>query len=209
MDVLKYRLGTVGGLVFAPEQPDGTPPPLGGLRMELRVAAHGQCIVLHGVPVAEGFEVDLAELDLPPRLYPASVYYIDQRGRSRPERSISTLKGLLMQVVKTTIGYRGPSGALDLEAVTLATGQAGSNVTYEGDVLTIPRGDKGDQGDRGERGLSGERGLQGDRGAQGVKGDRGEAGVSVEIRAFTDLAAAQAAAVQYPGDIVTYKPAGV
>ncbi|MDN3710991.1 hypothetical protein QWZ10_02630 [Paracoccus cavernae] len=114
-----------------------------------------------------------------------------------------------MQVVKTTIGYRGPSGALDLEAVTLATGQAGSNVTYEGDVLTIPRGDKGDQGDRGERGLSGERGLQGDRGAQGVKGDRGEAGVSVEIRAFTDLAAAQAAAVQYPGDIVTYKPAGV
>ncbi|MFB9225196.1 hypothetical protein [Paracoccus cavernae] len=93
MDVLKYRLGTVGGLVFAPEQPDGTPPPLGGLRMELRVAAHGQCIVLHGVPVAEGFEVDLAELDLPPRLYPASVYYIDQRGAQPPGTFYLNIEG--------------------------------------------------------------------------------------------------------------------
>ncbi|MDN3712183.1 hypothetical protein QWZ10_10970 [Paracoccus cavernae] len=66
-----------------------------------------------------------------------------------------------MEIVKTTIGFRGPSGALDLDAVTLATGPAGSNVTYENDVLTIPRGDKGEQGDRGERGLTGDRGLQG------------------------------------------------
>lgn len=106
-----------------------------------------------------------------------------------------------MEIVKTTIGFRGPSGALDLEAVTLATGPAGSNVTYEGDVLTIPRGDKGEQGDRGEQGLTGERGLQGERGdtgerglqgVQGMKGDKGDAGsagASATITAFTDPAA--------------------
>ncbi|MDN3712116.1 hypothetical protein QWZ10_10495 [Paracoccus cavernae] len=37
---------------------------------------------------------------------------------------------------------------------------------------------------------------------------KGDAGTSVTVRSFTDLAAAQAAAAQYPGDIVTYKPAG-
>lgn len=84
MTTITYRLGAVGGLVFAPEQPDGTPPDLTGLRMELRVAAQGQCIVLHGAPVPEGFEVDLAELALPPRLYPAALYFIGPDG---PEHS--------------------------------------------------------------------------------------------------------------------------
>lgn len=83
-----------------------------------------------------------------------------------------------MEIVKTTIGFRGPSGALDLDAVTLATGEAGSGVTYEGGVLTLPRGDKGEQG------------------------------TSTGVRSFTDLAAAEAAAAQYPGDIITFKPPG-
>lgn len=39
MTTITYRLGTVGQRVFAPEQPDGTLPPLDGLRMEVRVAA--------------------------------------------------------------------------------------------------------------------------------------------------------------------------
>ena len=115
---------------------------------------------------------------------------------------------MLREIVKSTIGFRGPSGALDLDAVTLATGEAGSGVTYEGGVLTLPRGDKGEQGERGEQGLTGNTGLQGDRGPQGLKGDRGDTGTSVVVRSFTDLAAAQAAAAQYPGDIITYKPAG-
>lgn len=84
MTTIPYRLGTVGQLVFAPKQPDGTLPDLTDLRMELRVAAQGQCIVLHGTRVAEGFEVDLSELVLTPRLYPASIYFIGPDG---PEHS--------------------------------------------------------------------------------------------------------------------------
>lgn len=93
MTTITYRLGTVGRLVFAPEQPDGTLPDLTDLRMELRVAAQGQCIVLQGVQVAGGFEVDLAELDLPPRLYPASVYYIDQSGAQPPGTVYLNIEG--------------------------------------------------------------------------------------------------------------------
>lgn len=93
MTTITYRLGTDGRLVFAPEQPDGTLPDLTDLRMELRVAAQGRCIVLHGAQVAEGFEVDLAELDLPQRLYPASVYYIDQRGAQPPGAVYINIEG--------------------------------------------------------------------------------------------------------------------
>ncbi len=39
MTTITYRLGTVGRLVFAPEQPDGSLPDLTDLRLELRVAA--------------------------------------------------------------------------------------------------------------------------------------------------------------------------
>ncbi|TWI29750.1 collagen-like protein [Paracoccus sulfuroxidans] len=140
-----------------------------------------------------------------------------------------------MQIVKTTIGFRGPAGALDMSTVTLATGAPGSDVTYEGGVLSIPRGDdgaqgmpgeKGDPGERGlqglkgdpgERGLSGEKGdpgdpgLQGERGLQGAKGEKGDPGApgtSATVRSYTDFAAAQAAVAQHPNDIITYKPAG-
>lgn len=116
-----------------------------------------------------------------------------------------------MLIVKTTIGFRGPAGALDMSTVTLATGAPGSAVTYEGGVLSIPRGDDGAQGlpggkgDPGERGLQGvkgdpgdqgvagekgdqgDRGLQGERGLQGVKGDPGDPGAngqSVTVVAF-------------------------
>ncbi|TWI29749.1 hypothetical protein [Paracoccus sulfuroxidans] len=93
MTTIKYRLGTVGRLVFAPEQVDGTMPDLTGLSMELRIAAAGQCIVRHGVQVAEGFEVDLSTLDLPPRLYPASFYYIDQDGPQPPGSIFLNIEG--------------------------------------------------------------------------------------------------------------------
>lgn len=82
-----------------------------------------------------------------------------------------------MQIVKTTIGFRGPSGALDLDMVILATGAPGSEVTYDDNILTLPRGDKGDKGDKGD---------DGDKGDPGDKGDRGD---NARITTFADPAA--------------------
>lgn len=46
-------------------------------------------------------------------------------------------------ITEIEISRVGPAGALDMSTVTLATGAPGSDVTYEGGVLSIPRGDTG------------------------------------------------------------------
>lgn len=80
MTTITWRAGSADPLVFQPLQPDGTPAPLDGLAMQLRVQAGAQCIPLDGVPTGTGdqagFDVSLMPLiDLPPRLYVASEYY--------------------------------------------------------------------------------------------------------------------------------------
>ena len=131
-----------------------------------------------------------------------------------------------MQIVRTAIGFRGPAGALDMTTVTLATGAPGSSVTYDGGVLSIPRGDtggqgatgakgdpgeqgipgiqgvQGDQGERGEQGLPGTPGLQGEQGLQGIQGNPGADGASVTVLAFeaADATGYDAAVAAYAGN---------
>ena len=93
MTEITYVLGAVGQLVFAPKQPDGTMPDLTDLRMELRITAQGQCIVLHGTPVPEGFEVDLSELTLTPRQYPGRLYFIGPSGPGEPDHLFLNIEG--------------------------------------------------------------------------------------------------------------------
>ncbi len=77
MASITYRLGTTGTLVIAPEQPDGSKPDTAGMRAELRIPVAGQCLSLPAVDAPEGFEVDLAQLDLPAGIYPdAAIYFI-------------------------------------------------------------------------------------------------------------------------------------
>ena len=80
MTTITWRRGSADPLVFQPVQTDGTPAPLDGLAMQLRVQAGSACIPLDGVATGEGadagFEVSLMSLiDLPPRVYRASEYY--------------------------------------------------------------------------------------------------------------------------------------
>lgn len=75
MTTITHRRGSADTLIFRPEQPDGTMPDLAGAAMQLRLQAGPTCVALDGVPDGDGFAVALAPLDLPPRPYPASVYY--------------------------------------------------------------------------------------------------------------------------------------
>ena len=80
MSTITWRRGSADPLVFQPVQADGTPAPLDGLAMQLRVQAGSVCIPLDGVATGAGadagFEVSLMPLiDLPPRVYRASEYY--------------------------------------------------------------------------------------------------------------------------------------
>lgn len=82
MRTITWRRGSADPLVFQPVQADGTPAPLDGLAMQLRVQAGALCVVLDGVltqtgdPTQDGFDVSLMPLiDLPARVYRASEYY--------------------------------------------------------------------------------------------------------------------------------------
>lgn len=61
---------------------------------------------------------------------------------------------------------------------------------------------------KGDQGPPGPPGSPGSPGAAGDPGPKGDPGTSSTVRHYTDLAAAQAAAITYPNDIITYKPAG-
>lgn len=82
MSTITWRRGSADPLVFQPVQADGTPAPLDGLAMQLRVQAGALCVVLDGVltqtgdPAQDGFDVALGPLaSLPARVYVASEYY--------------------------------------------------------------------------------------------------------------------------------------
>lgn len=83
-----------------------------------------------------------------------------------------------MAIVEIEVSRVGPPGALDMSTVSLATGAPGSSVTYDGGVLSIPRGDDGAQGATGAKGDPGEQGLQ------GIQGNPGADGASVTVLAF-------------------------
>lgn len=83
--------------------------------------------------------------------------------------------------VQTNVGFRGLAGALDLDTVTLATGEPGTPVTFSNGVLTIPQGPvgpastvpgpKGDPGDPGPAGPAST--VPGPPGAAGPAGPPG------------------------------------
>lgn len=73
----------------------------------------------------------------------------------------------MSEIIRTVVGFRGPTGALDLSTLTLATGVPGSDATYAHGVLTIPRGDTGARGPEGPQGPVGPRGPDGPQGPVG------------------------------------------
>ena len=77
MASIMFKPGEAEPLAIQPEQEDGATPDLTGVSVQLRVQSGATCIALDGVLDAEGqlFEVDLNTLDLPPRLYPATIYF--------------------------------------------------------------------------------------------------------------------------------------
>lgn len=75
MTTINLRIGGSEPLVFRPEQPDGTMPDLTGGAMQLRIGAGSTCIIVPGAVTDDGFEVDLNDIALPPRLYRASVWF--------------------------------------------------------------------------------------------------------------------------------------
>ncbi|GLK63358.1 hypothetical protein [Paracoccus kondratievae] len=89
----------------------------------------------------------------------------------------------MADIVVIEVGFRGPSGALDLSQVTLSTGDPGSDVSYDDGVLSIPRGDTGEQGPQGPVGPTGP------VGERGPAGDDGADGQSATITVFADEAA--------------------
>ncbi len=77
MASIMFKPGEAEPLAIQPEQDDGTTPDLTGVSMQLRVGSGATCITLDGVLDADEqlFTVDLNTLDLPPRLYPATIYF--------------------------------------------------------------------------------------------------------------------------------------
>ena len=67
-------------------------------------------------------------------------------------------------------------GIPTFDNIQVATGTEGSNVSWDGTTLTIPKGDTGLQGPQGEIGPQGATGPQGPQGIQGIKGDTGATG---------------------------------
>ena len=106
--------------------------------------------------------------------------------------------------VQTNVGFRGLAGALDLDTVTLATGEPGTPVTFSNGVLTIPQGPvgpastvpgpKGDPGDPGPAGpASTVPGPPGPAGPAGPQGPAGPAGTSWIVTTVSTQAAYDAA----------------
>lgn len=62
------------------------------------------------------------------------------------------------------------AAADEITGMTVATGAEGTEATFVGGVLTVPRGDTGAQG------AAGPQGIQGDTGPAGPQGDEGPAG---------------------------------
>ena len=77
MTVFSFKPGAAAPLAIRPEQDDGTVPDIAGVAMELRIDTGSTCLTLPGVldPEDQLFEIDVNALDLPPRLYPASVCF--------------------------------------------------------------------------------------------------------------------------------------
>lgn len=95
----------------------------------------------------------------------------------------------MADIVVIEVGFRGPSGALDLSQVTLSTGEPGTEVSYDDGVLSIPRGNTGEQGPQGPVGPTGPVGPIGPVGERGPAGDDGADGQSATITVFADEAA--------------------
>lgn len=94
MTTIAFKPGAAEPLALRPNGPDGLPAPLPGTALELRIQAGTACITLPGVLIADAHEVDLNALDLPPRLYRASIYYDEGAGmRWRSDLYLNILGG--------------------------------------------------------------------------------------------------------------------
>lgn len=83
MPTYDVRIGASYPLVFQLEDEAGAPVPLTGTALELRISTGTACIVLPGVIVGDRFQVSTDSLDLPPRLYPAAIYFDQGEGLMR------------------------------------------------------------------------------------------------------------------------------
>ncbi len=95
MHEIDYRLGESGTLGFPIDQPDGTPMPLGGLGLRMRVNADGTLVTLAGYstsgellidgrelthPSMMAFDIGPADLEIGPGRYPAVLEVNDGSG---------------------------------------------------------------------------------------------------------------------------------
>ncbi|GLK63359.1 hypothetical protein [Paracoccus kondratievae] len=75
MSTITYRLGSSDHLGVRPLQPDGTVPDLTGVSIQLRIDNGGVCIPLDGAADGDALFIDLAGLDMPPRVYRAAIWF--------------------------------------------------------------------------------------------------------------------------------------
>lgn len=73
MTTITYKPGASGPFVVRFEDDDGAALDYG--RAQLRIQRGAQCLMLDGRPAEAGWQFDMDALDLPPRLYTASIYY--------------------------------------------------------------------------------------------------------------------------------------
>lgn len=74
MTTINLRLGGSEPLVLQPELEDGTMPDLTGSALQLRIGADDACLTVPSTITADGYQVDLNGLDLPPSLHTASIW---------------------------------------------------------------------------------------------------------------------------------------
>lgn len=75
MTTVRYRPGSSGPLVLSIAGDDGEP--MDDLPRQIRIQTGAACWVRDAEWIDGAWVVDLSELALPSRLYPASVYYRD------------------------------------------------------------------------------------------------------------------------------------
>jgi len=91
-------------------------------------------------------------------------------------RSVAEQIGAI-EDINTAITDGTLANMLNIINMTVATGAPGSNVTWDGTTLTVPKGDTGADGQDGQDGLEGAVGPQGVQGIQGIRGLQGLQGL--------------------------------
>lgn len=83
MTTITYLAGSPERLVLRPVEPDGSEMDWAGLTFSVRIPTAQGCLILPATRAEDGFEVDLSQISLPARAYPATVFCDDGSG-ARP-----------------------------------------------------------------------------------------------------------------------------